>query len=202
MSEHYDKLETRSASERDTDLFARLSDVLGAAAKAPAYAERLKGVDLATITSRAALATLPVLRKSELPASHKTNPPFGGFVHSPVGSFGRLRNRGSVARGTRIVCRWLSCRRHRAQHIQLSSHAGRIYFRYVRPRTRLCGHSRRPRQYRTAIRTDRGLSPNRLFRDARFPQNPARCGFNRRTRYLVDHARNGIGCGVSKIAAD
>jgi phenylacetate-CoA ligase len=90
MSEHYDKLETRSASERDTDLFARLSDVLGAAAKAPAYAERLKGVDLATITSRAALATLPVLRKSELPAIHKTNPPFGGFVHSPVGSFGRL----------------------------------------------------------------------------------------------------------------
>ena len=90
MSEHYDKLETRSASEREADLFARLPGVLQAAAKAPAYAERFKGIDLATINDRAALAKLPVLRKSELPALHKANPPFGGFVHSPIGSFGRL----------------------------------------------------------------------------------------------------------------
>ena len=90
MSEHYDKLETRSPSERDADLFARLPDVLRAAAKAPTYAERFNGIDLATINDRAALAKLPVLRKSELPTLHKANPPFGGFVHSPAGSFGRL----------------------------------------------------------------------------------------------------------------
>jgi phenylacetate-CoA ligase len=90
MTNHYDALETRSPSEREADLFKRLPDVLRAAANAPAYAERLKGIDLASVTSRAALATLPVLRKSELPGLHKAAPPFGGFVSSPTGSFGRL----------------------------------------------------------------------------------------------------------------
>jgi phenylacetate-CoA ligase len=90
MTDHYDALETRSPNERDADLFARLPGVLRAAAQAPAYAERFKGIDLTTITSRAALTKLPVLRKSELPALHKAGPPFGGFVPSPTGSFGRL----------------------------------------------------------------------------------------------------------------
>jgi phenylacetate-CoA ligase len=90
MTSHYDALETRSPQERDTELFMRLPELLRAAAKAPAYAERFKGIDLGTITDRAALATLPVLRKSELPALHKAAPPFGGFVHAHPGSFGRL----------------------------------------------------------------------------------------------------------------
>jgi phenylacetate-CoA ligase len=90
MSEHYDKLETRKPSEREADLFARLPDVLRAAAEAPAYAERLKGIDPTSIKDRASLAKLPVLRKSELPALQKATPPFGGFVTSPAGSFARL----------------------------------------------------------------------------------------------------------------
>jgi phenylacetate-coenzyme A ligase PaaK-like adenylate-forming protein len=64
--------------------------VLGKAMAAPAYAERLKGIDPADITDRAALARLPVLRKSDLPALHKASPPFGGFVTGHPGSFGRL----------------------------------------------------------------------------------------------------------------
>jgi len=90
MADHYDALETRSAQEREADLFTRLPDVLRAALKAPAYAERLKDIDPAKITSRAALAALPVLRKSDLPAIHKAAPPFGGLVTAPLGSFGRL----------------------------------------------------------------------------------------------------------------
>jgi phenylacetate-CoA ligase len=90
MTDHYDALETRSHAEREADLFGRLPDVLRAAMAAPAYAERLKGIDPATVTSRAALATLPVLRKSELPALHKAALPFGGLVATPLGSFGRL----------------------------------------------------------------------------------------------------------------
>ncbi|WP_458761239.1 phenylacetate--CoA ligase family protein [Afipia sp. TerB] len=90
MTQHYDTLETRSAAERDAANFARLPEVLAAAAKAPAYAERFKGIDLASVTSREALAKLPVLRKSELPALHKAAPPFGGFVAHAPGSFGRL----------------------------------------------------------------------------------------------------------------
>jgi phenylacetate-CoA ligase len=90
MTNFYDTIETRAAAERDAANFARLPEVLAAAAKAPAYAERFKSVDLASVKSRAALAKLPVLRKSELPALHKANPPFGGFVAHPAGSFGRL----------------------------------------------------------------------------------------------------------------
>ena len=90
MTSHYDALETRPPSEREAELFTRLPGVLAAAAKAPAYAERFKGIDLKSITSRAALAKLPVLRKSDLPVLHKAAPPFGGFVSPPAGSFGRL----------------------------------------------------------------------------------------------------------------
>jgi phenylacetate-CoA ligase len=90
MSNHYDALETRPPAEREAELSARLPNVLRRAMEAPAYAERLAGVDAASITSRARLATLPVLRKSDLPALHKASPPFGGFVASAPGSFGRL----------------------------------------------------------------------------------------------------------------
>src|SRR4051812_17305286 len=63
MTDHYDALETRGAAEREVDLFSRLPDVLRKAMAAPAYAERLKRIDPAAITSRAGLARLPVLRK-------------------------------------------------------------------------------------------------------------------------------------------
>ena len=90
MSEHYDALETREPAIREAELFSRLPDVLRKAMAAPAYAERLRGVDPAAITSRAALARLPLLRKSDLPALHKAAPPFGGLVAGRPGSFGRL----------------------------------------------------------------------------------------------------------------
>ena len=90
MTEHYDALETRPAAQREADLFSRLPDVLRKATAAPAYAERLRGIDPSGMTSRAALARLPLLRKSDLPALHKTALPFGGLVAGPAGSFGRL----------------------------------------------------------------------------------------------------------------
>src|SRR5258707_13765503 len=83
MTDHYDALETREPAVREADLFARLPDVLRRAMAAPAYAGRLKGIDPAGITSRAALARLPWLRKSDLPALHKAAPPFGGLVSAP-----------------------------------------------------------------------------------------------------------------------
>jgi phenylacetate-CoA ligase len=90
MTDHYDALETRPPAEREAELFSRLPDVLRSALAAPAYAERLRGLDPADVTSRAALARLPVLRKSDLPALHKASPPFGGLVPGLPGSFGRL----------------------------------------------------------------------------------------------------------------
>jgi phenylacetate-CoA ligase len=90
MTDHYDSLETRDPSIREAELFSRLPDVLRKALAAPGYAEHLRDVDPAEITSRAALATLPILRKSDLPALHKAAPPFGGFVGKPPGAFARL----------------------------------------------------------------------------------------------------------------
>ncbi|MDA9503508.1 AMP-dependent synthetase [Bradyrhizobium sp. CCBAU 11386] len=90
MTAHYDPLETREQAAREAELFSCLPGVLRSAMTAPAYAERLKGVDPATVTTRAALARLPVLRKSELPALHKASAPFGGFVAAAPGSFARL----------------------------------------------------------------------------------------------------------------
>src|SRR5947209_7380903 len=90
MSDHYDSLETRAPAEREAELFLRLPGVLRTAMAAPGYAERLKGVDPAEITNRTALASLPVLRKADLPALHKATPPFGGFVPGLPDSFARL----------------------------------------------------------------------------------------------------------------
>ncbi len=90
MSEHYDQLETRSADEREADLFGRLPAALRAALAAPAYRERLAGIDPDAVRDRAALARLPVLRKSELPALQAAAPPFGGFVPGPASGFARL----------------------------------------------------------------------------------------------------------------
>ncbi|MBR0916136.1 phenylacetate--CoA ligase family protein [Bradyrhizobium japonicum] len=90
MTAHYDARETREPAVREAELFSRLPDVLRGAMAAPAYAERLKDIDPAAVTSRAALAGLPVLRKSELPALHKATAPFGGFVPAAPGSFARL----------------------------------------------------------------------------------------------------------------
>lgn len=90
MTAHYDARETLEPAAREADLFSRLPEVLRAAMAAPAYAERLSGLDPAAVTSRAALARLPVLRKSELPSLHKAAAPFGGFVAAAPGSFARL----------------------------------------------------------------------------------------------------------------
>ena len=90
MTEHYDALEPRPPAEREAELFSRLPGVLRQAMAAPTYAERLKGIDPNGVTSRAALARLPVLRKADLPALHKAAPPFGGLVTGLPGSFGRL----------------------------------------------------------------------------------------------------------------
>src|ERR1700722_15842377 len=89
-TDHYDSKETRNPSMREAELFSRPPAVLRRAMEAPGYAEHLRGIDPAAITSRSALATLPVLRKSELPPLHKAATPFGGFVSRPPGTFARL----------------------------------------------------------------------------------------------------------------
>src|ERR1700680_625221 len=90
MADHLDKLETRDPEAREHDLMARLPGLVMAAMNAPGWAKHLQYVDPELVISRAALAKLPVLRKAELPAMQKADPPFGGLLTEPVGTYGRL----------------------------------------------------------------------------------------------------------------
>ena len=76
----YDDLETRSADERADDLRRDLPGAIGRAKTAPALARILQAIDPEAITTREALAGLPVIRKSELSEAQKKAPPFGGFA--------------------------------------------------------------------------------------------------------------------------
>ena len=67
MNTAYDDLEIRSPDQREAALMAALPvQVASAQTRSPALADILHGVDAAAITSRAALAHLPVIRKHEL----------------------------------------------------------------------------------------------------------------------------------------
>ena len=66
----FDALETRDPAEREAALMAALpAQIAHAQQSSPAYAELLADVDAARITSRAALAALPLTRKSSLAAA-------------------------------------------------------------------------------------------------------------------------------------
>ena len=88
--EHYDNLETRDPEERESESLARLPDFIALALSAPGWAKHLHGVDPNAMTSRAALAALPVLRKSELAARQRELSPFGGFNVTAPGRVRRL----------------------------------------------------------------------------------------------------------------
>ena len=67
MSTFYDTLETRPPAEREAALMAALpAQVAHARQNTPAFAALLADIDPATVTSRDALARLPVTRKHEL----------------------------------------------------------------------------------------------------------------------------------------
>lgn len=85
MTDFFDALETRSPAEREAAQMAALpAQIAHAQAHSAAMAEILRGVDAAAVNSRAALAQLPVTRKSELLERQKAlraagGDAFGGF---------------------------------------------------------------------------------------------------------------------------
>ena len=90
-AEHYDALETRDPQQREAALMAALpAQVAHAQSSAPGFARILAGVDARAVTSRAALAALPVTRKGDLMALQKDAAPFGGLNATPVGQLARL----------------------------------------------------------------------------------------------------------------
>jgi phenylacetate-CoA ligase len=79
MPDYYDNLETRDPGSREREQFARLPEAVARAMTAPGWAKHLAGVDPTSVNSRAALARLPVLHKSDVAALQKEIPPFGGL---------------------------------------------------------------------------------------------------------------------------
>jgi phenylacetate-CoA ligase len=89
MKTHMDALETRDPATREAALLAALpGQIAHAQQNAPAFAEILKDVNAADITSRNALAKLPVIRKYELLEKQKAARAVGGSV---FGGFSAVR---------------------------------------------------------------------------------------------------------------
>jgi phenylacetate-CoA ligase len=81
LREYFDTLETRPPEERERAQLATLcARVALAKSQTTAYARRFADFDPAAVTSRAALARLPVTRKSELLEIQQAERPFGVAV--------------------------------------------------------------------------------------------------------------------------
>jgi phenylacetate-CoA ligase len=90
MPDFYDALEARTPEVREREQFSALPDLLARAMNAEGWREQLVGIETKSVTSRAALAKLPVLRKSDLKERQSTRPPFGGFAVTAPGQLKRL----------------------------------------------------------------------------------------------------------------
>lgn len=87
----FDAHETQSPEVREGALLERVRQEVARARQAsPYWREKLSGHNPEAINSRAALADLPVLRKSELIELQQANPPFGGLATEPAGAMLRL----------------------------------------------------------------------------------------------------------------
>ncbi len=103
MSSFFDALEQRKPEVREAALLRALpGQIAHAQSRAPAFAGILAGVDAPAITTRAALAKLPVIRKHELLELQKKHRSEGGSVFggfSAIG-FGKAMPRVFASPGT------------------------------------------------------------------------------------------------------
>ncbi|MFN0313520.1 MAG: phenylacetate--CoA ligase family protein [Burkholderiales bacterium] len=88
---YFDDLETRSAETRERAQFSALQDQIDNAKKnAPYFTRLLAGVQPYDVKDRAALAKLPVTRKSGLIALQRKELPFAGMTAINVSRLGRV----------------------------------------------------------------------------------------------------------------
>jgi len=90
MSAFYDDLETRSAEARAVDLARDLPAQIARAQALSGYAGRLETVEAEAVTDMAALARLPVLRKSDLGDAQKASAPLGGLTSKDARAFAHV----------------------------------------------------------------------------------------------------------------
>ena len=88
---YYDALETRSPEEREAALMTALpGQIAHAKTNAAGFARMLAEVDPEAVNSRAALARLPVTRKSDLGELQKSMPPLGGLNATPRAKLAKI----------------------------------------------------------------------------------------------------------------
>lgn len=91
MADHYDALETRDPDVREREQIAAVRAQLAhAKARAPYFARLLADVDPEAIAERAALAKLPVTRKSDLTDLQRASVPFGEMTATAPGELARI----------------------------------------------------------------------------------------------------------------
>jgi phenylacetate-CoA ligase len=88
---YFDASETRSPDRREAEQMRALAaQIAHARSKTEYYRALLRDIDPASVSNRAALAALPVTRKSALIEQQKRNPPFGGLNATDPGRLLRL----------------------------------------------------------------------------------------------------------------
>lgn len=90
MHDHFDALEARDPARRERELLTGLPALIASAQRAAGWAAILQGVDPRDIATRAALAQLPVTRKSQLHELQKQQPPFAGLATTTTRRLRRL----------------------------------------------------------------------------------------------------------------
>ncbi len=91
MPGFFDALETRPPAEREQRLMERLpTQVAFAQSRSAYYGDKLRGVDAATIRTRAALLGLPVTRKADLMELQRASLPFGGLASTAPSHLARI----------------------------------------------------------------------------------------------------------------
>ena len=184
-----------------------------AKANAPFFAQWLKDVDPAAVTSRAALARLPVLRKSMLGEVQKKDPPMGGLIAVPLSKARHIfMSPGPIFEIDTDDPDYF--RGARAMHAAGFRPGDVVYntFSYhltpagimMESALRALGCVDRSgwrRQHRAAARRDRGDQAEGLCRDAVLPEDPDREGGRAGQGHLVDQACLRRRRGAAAVAA-
>jgi phenylacetate-CoA ligase len=90
MTDFHDTLESRDPHAREKELLAALPELIQRAQKTAGWSSILAGVNAPDISSRDALAQLPVTRKSELKTLQTMALPFGGLVNTSTRDLSRV----------------------------------------------------------------------------------------------------------------
>lgn len=88
---YYDRQEVRDPEERESSIFNALPGLIRHALdNAPHFAETLAGIEPDNVASRADLARLPIIRKSDLSPLQSRQWPFGRITATPISRLARI----------------------------------------------------------------------------------------------------------------